>query len=187
MKVPYLSTILVLALSLAPLSWAAENDPLEVCPAEGGIGGNFADCTEAECSWNRASARMVCKCIARKDVASVTTGTCQEGTHQKLQSRYPGVASLGICKSATNYWGDCLGVDCQVGSDGIPLCACKVANSQQRNATQYVITGVGASGASTACSSQVYYSSATPASVAGGSLFLGVDFPEISWVYPTTE
>lgn len=158
---------------------------LRLCPAEPGIGGTFADCTRAKCRWDGETRDMTCTCVVLENTTAVTTGGCRPGTERSLESRYPGVAAIGVCTSATNFWGDCLGVPCGPDADGVTECACRVTTSQNDPpANQYVIVGTGAEGAAEACSSGVYASSATPSGVFQASSVLGSGSPAISWVYP---
>ncbi len=182
MKTAACSTILLITLASAPLAWAAGGGPPTLCPAEKGVAGTFADCTKSQCDWDGTSRVMSCPCVVREDIDSMTTGKCQKGTDQILESRYPGVPGLGICSSATNVWGNCLGVECRRGRGGVPVCACIVTSSEENDAEQYVISGVGPDGAAAACSSDVYYSSATMQNVVVGSQLMDLPFPKILWV-----
>lgn len=184
MKTLPLCALLLLALTVSSGSWFADDGGTVACPAMPGTAGTFADCTKAKCSWDGQSKLMDCPCVVKDDVASVTSGECMDGTDRVLQSRYPGVASMGICTSATNYWADCLGVQCGPDHDGGTRCACRVTTSKDMPPGQYVIVGVSKDGAPAACASDVYYSSAAPGQVFAASSVLGSGTPAISWVYP---
>ena len=173
---------------------AAADDTITYCPT-----GTFADCTEArDCRPGQTSTgedAYLCRCPTREG-DSVTTGGCTAATAETAQSRYPGVASMGVCTSVTNEWADCLGVPCQATADSSDVeCVCNVARSNEIASTQYVIVGVAEAGAAQVCASDMHNSSATPGQVFDATSVLrsgraaqpsGPETldPELSWIYP---
>jgi len=181
-----MALVLLVLLIFAPATGFAGNDNFKLCPAEVGTAGKFADCTEAQCKWNRKSTDMKCRCTVREDVSSLTAASigCQQGSDSALQSRYPGVQQMGVCESATNQWGNCLGVTCGPDDAGETHCLCPATTSEAQSETSYVVVGVSADGAAAACAPDAYYSSATPSSVFSASAHLGSGKPAISWHFP---
>jgi quercetin dioxygenase-like cupin family protein len=151
------------------------------CPAQEGLAGSFADCTEAPCEWKKGKSTMSCSCRVKSNVASTTSGACRPGTSESLQSRYSLVDTLGLCTSATNRWGFCLDIKCSPAVHGRTRCECTTVTSTAYLSNQYVIVGAGPG----ACASNRYSSSATPSQVLDATAFLRCRQPEAKVVDPT--
>ena len=149
------------------------------CPAMEGLAGSFADCTRAPCVWKEGQSTMSCACRVKSNVASTTSGACQPGTKEALQSRYSLVESMGVCTGATNRWAFCLDIKCSPGVDGRTICECTTVNSAEYSSSQYVIVG----GSPETCS--VDYSSATPGQVFAATAFLRCKQPHALVMDPT--
>lgn len=184
MKAALVCTFMLLTLSTAPISAADQCSPqFHFCPAEEGLAGSFADCTQAPCDWKKGKSTMSCACRVKSNVASTTSGACRPGTKDALQSRYSLVESMGVCTSSTMRWGFCLDITCSPGIDGWTICECKTVTSSDFSSKQYVIVG----GSPETCA--VDYSSATPGQVLAATEFLRckqpdkrVEDPTIIWV-----
>lgn len=181
MKVAMFLTCSLLALSFVPCASAADScsPQFTFCPAMEGLAGSFADCTQAPCEWKEGGSTMSCACRVKSNVPSTTSGTCQPGTKDALQSRYSLVESMGVCTSATNRWGFCLDIKCSPGVDGGTKCECTTVTSSAYSSNQYVIVG----GNPATCS--VYYSSATPGQVLAATAFLRCKQPGAVVMDPT--
>jgi hypothetical protein len=150
-----------------------------LCPAQEGLAGSFADCTQAPCEWKEGQSTMSCACRVKSNVASTTSGACQAGTKDALQSRYSLVESLGVCTGATKRWGFCLDIKCGPGIDGLTRCDCTTVTSSEYASDQYIIVG----GNPGTCATD--YSSATPSQVFAATAFLRCKQPDKKVMDPT--
>ncbi len=181
MKPTVLLTFMLLALGLVTgaASAATCSSQFAFCPAKEGLTGSFADCTQAPCEWKEGMSTMSCSCRVKSNVASVTSGACQPGAKESLQSRYSLVESMGVCTSSTSRWGFCLDIKCGPDVNGTTKCDCLTVTSAQYSSNQYVIVG----GNPGTCAS--YYSSATPSQVFAATAFLRCKQPNSKVVDPT--
>jgi hypothetical protein len=181
MKTTVLLTFALLTLSFASIAVAEEScsPQFNFCPAQEGLAGSFADCTQAPCVWKEGVSTMSCSCRVKKNVASTTSGACRSGTKDALQSRYSLVDSLGVCTSATKRWGFCLDIKCSPGVKGVTKCDCTTVTSAAYSSNQYVIVG----GNPGTCATD--YSSATPSQMLDATAFLRCKQPKAKVVDPT--
>jgi hypothetical protein len=180
MKSTLLLTLTLLTLSSVSSAIAADScsPQFNFCPAQEGLAGSFADCTQAPCEWKEGMSTMSCTCRVKSNVASTTSGSCQPGTKEALQSRYSLIESMGVCTSATKRWGFCLDIKCSPGIDGWTRCDCTTVTSSEYASDQYVIVG----GNPGTCA--VDYSSATPSQVLAATAFLRCKQPDAKVVDP---
>jgi hypothetical protein len=181
MKAALLSLFILLAFPFAPVAAAADecSPQFTFCPPKEGLAGSFADCTQAPCEWKEGASTMSCSCRVKSNVASTTSGACQPGTKEALQSRYSLVDNMGVCTSGTNRWGFCLDIKCGPGVEGVTRCDCTTVTSSQYSSNQYVIVG----GSPATCARD--YSSATPSQVLAATAFLRCKQPNAKVVDPT--
>jgi len=173
--------LILLAFSFSTSAVASDScsSQFAFCSAEEGLAGSFADCTQAPCEWKKGMSTMSCSCRVKSNVASVTSGVCQPGTKESLQSRYSLVDQMGVCTSPANRWGFCLDIKCGPGVNGTAKCDCLTVTSSEYSSNQYVIVG----GSPRTCTS--YYSSATPSQVFAATAFLRCKQPNKKVIDPT--
>jgi hypothetical protein len=181
MKTALFFTFTLLGLSFVSIAATTDScsSQFTFCPAQEGLAGSFADCTQAPCEWKEGKSTMSCACRVKSNVASTTSGACQPGSKEALQSRYSLVDSMGVCTSATKRWGFCLDIKCSPGVDGWTKCDCTTVTSSEYASNQYIIVG----GNPGTCA--VDYSSATPGQVYAATAFLRCKQPDTKVMDPT--